>query len=148
MKITTFASKKTAGKFPLSPYEDDTFYFETREVPFEDMFTILSQQFTLNIPLIDSMRCKRRVTECKEHITNMLSYIVLDIDGLETQSNQALALKYLKGLGVGLVMGESRNPVNLKGFMKVNATIKEAKEILKKMNENVPGNVDLQRAIV
>ena len=32
MNVTVFSAKKTQGKIPWSPYNDDTFYFETKPV--------------------------------------------------------------------------------------------------------------------
>jgi hypothetical protein len=51
-KITIFTAKKTKSKTPLSPYDDNTFVFETYEATSNaQMYTVLVSHFILNIPL-------------------------------------------------------------------------------------------------
>lgn len=50
-KITSFKSKSTKLKTPISPFDDLSFVFETHEVNEDQLLHILVNNFILNIPL-------------------------------------------------------------------------------------------------
>lgn len=123
MIITTFDSKQTTGKTPISPYSDFSFDFRNIETDnLFDMFSVMAKNFILNLPLnIDSgIRARRRKTELLKFYPEKFDYIVLDIDHINTKTDQLEILKYFKNFKC--ILGESRSTnnidnFNLKGFL-------------------------------
>ncbi len=146
MKVTIFTSKKTLSKVPQSPYNNNQFEFETKEVQnVEDVYDYLKSYFVLNIPLTRSVKTYRRKKDLSDYFVKNLDYLILDIDKIKTQSDKELCIKFFKDQDYECILGESRNPLNLKGVLKVNCTQKESKSIVKEINEklNGYGNFDL-----
>lgn len=121
MIITTFNSKKTSGKAPISPYEDNSFDFQIIQCnTLFDMFTVMAKNFILNLPLAQNIHARRRKTELLKFYPEKYDYLVLDIDHVETKQSQVEILKYFKNYKC--ILGESRSTnnidnFNLKGFL-------------------------------
>jgi len=145
MKVTVFNAKKTTGKYPASPYNDDTFLFETKNITnITEVYESLVSNFTLNIPLSRNIKALRRVANLKQYITTELEYIVIDIDDIDIISDRALAIDYFREQNLEVVLGESRTDYRIKGVMKCEKmTPKEAKLVLQEIQKYVPGKVDL-----
>ncbi len=145
MKVTIFNAVKSTGKYPKSPYNDDSFLFETSDVTLSGIFDKLSSHFTLNIPLTkNNIHSKRSVTPLKEHLQALVDYIIIDIDDVQSSSDREIALKYFREEKLRVILGEGRRPYNIKGVMKTqNMSYKQGKEILTKIQEHVPGTMDL-----
>jgi len=146
MKVTIFTSKKTLSKVPTSPYDNNQFEFETKDVnTIEDVYDYLKSYFVLNIPLSRSIKTYRRKKNLQDYFVQKLDYLVLDIDKIKTISDKELCIKFFKDKNYECILGESRNPLNLKGVLRVNCTQKESKSIVKEINEelNGYGNFDL-----
>ena len=145
MKVTVFNAKKTAGKYPDSPYGDDTFLFETRVIDnISEVFTAVTSNFTLNFPLKKNMKTLRRKAQLLEHFVPKLEYIIVDIDDIDTKSDRALAIKYFQDQEYECILGESRTDYRIKGVLRVQPmTPKEGKEVLREIQEHVPGVVDI-----
>jgi len=91
--VTTFNSKKTYSKVPVSPFGDDTFIFETRPTKdIKEVFDNLCANFTLNIPLQKSVREFRRKANLEVYFVKKLNYIIIDIDKVKTQSDKELII--------------------------------------------------------
>jgi len=146
IKITIFQSKKTQSKIPVSPFDNNQFIFETKEVQsIEDVYDYLTSYFVLNIPLTRNIKTYRRKKDLKDYFVQKLEYIILDIDKIKTVSDKELCIKFFKDNNYCCILGESRNPLNLKGVLKVDCTVKESKLIVKEINEKINGfgNYDL-----
>ena len=146
MRVTTFNAKKTTSKYPASPYNNDTFDFETRTVDnISEVFDAMTQSFTLNIPLTRHLQqTLRQSAELKKHFIKKLDYIIIDIDDINTKSDRALALKYFEESKYEVVLGESRTDYRIKGVIRCDRmTPQQAKLVLKDIQEHVPGKVDM-----
>ena len=121
MILTTFNSKKTLGKSPVSPYSDNSFDFSNVECKtLFDMFSVMAKNFILNLPLTQNTRSRRRKSELLGLYPETFDYLVLDIDHIDTKANQIEILKYFKRFKC--ILGESRSTnnidnFNLKGFL-------------------------------
>ena len=121
MIITTFNSKPTTGKTPISPYSDNSFDFKNLETDsLFDMFSVMAKNFILNLPLTENVRSKRRKTDLLKYYPSKYEYIVLDIDHINSKTDQLEILKYFKDYKC--ILGESRSTnnidnFNLKGFL-------------------------------
>jgi len=145
MFATVFNAKKTRSKYPASPYEDDTFYFETRQIDsIIEVFESLVSNFTLCIPLTKNIKSLRRYSELKQIIQPYLDYLIIDIDDIDKISDRALCLDWFKRSGYEVVLGESRTDYRIKGVMRCEKmSQKEAKLVLKEIQDHIPGVVDL-----
>lgn len=123
-KITIFTAKKTQSKTPLSPYDDNTFVFETYEATSNlQMYSVLVSHFILNIPLskIDKpTRTFRRKANLENFYDECISYFVLDIDQVKSEFDKQKILQYFKDYKV--ILGESKsyngiNNFNMKGIL-------------------------------
>lgn len=123
-KITIFHAKKTQSKTPLSPYDDNTFVFETYEATSNlQMYSVLVSHFILNIPLskIDKpTRTFRRKVNLENFYDECISYFVLDIDQVKSEFDKQKILQYFKDYKV--ILGESKsyngiNNFNMKGIL-------------------------------
>ena len=138
MKLTTFQSKKTLYKIPQSPFDNDQFIFETKDVDsIEDVFYALSSNFILNIPLTRNIKTYRRKRDLKDYFVQKLEYLIIDIDHIKSVSDKELCINFFRKNNYCCIIGESRNPLNLKGVLKINCTIKEAKAIVKEINQKL-----------
>lgn len=122
-KITTFESKKTSGKKPISPYDDKTFKFQTIELnePL-GLLRILSKEFVLNITLDlkEPTILRRRVQDLDIFYPETVNYVIIDVDHVNSKQSQLEILKYFKKYKC--ILGESRScnnidNFNIKGFL-------------------------------
>lgn len=141
MKITNFNAKKTTGKYPSSPYDDDTFLFETKNVnSIKEIFDNICSNFTLNMPLDKSnIRELRRRDTLKDHFIPKLEYIIIDIDKVKTSSDRELILKWFRESGYECILGESRTKFNIKGVLRCEPmTQRQGKAVLKELDSLIP----------
>jgi len=149
MKLTTFQSKKTAHKTAISPFNNKEFIFETKEVEnIKDVYWALTNNFVLNIPLKKGVKSRRRKKDLINDFVEVLEYIVIDIDKIKSVSDKELCIDFFRKHNYCCIIGESRNPMNLKGVLKVNCSIKEAKEIIKDINRKINGYGDYDHNVV
>lgn len=143
MKVTIFSAKKTTSKFPNSPNKDGSFLFETKEVQnIFEVFDFMSGNFMLSMPLNKNIQAQRRAVALKEHLSK-LNYIVIDIDKVASYSDREMCIKFFRDRNYEIILGESRNPLNIKGVMKCEPmSIKEAKQVLIEIQEHIPGELD------
>lgn len=123
-KITVFNAKKTGNKNPLSPYDDNTFIFETFNATTNyELFSTMVSHFILNIPLGElkkSVRTFRRKVNLEQYYSDKISYIILDIDDVKSEFDKQKILDYFKDYKV--ILGESRSyngfdNFNMKGIL-------------------------------
>ncbi len=147
MKVTVFQSTKTNGKVPYSPTRDKKFMFETFDVKdINAVFFYLSSQFFLNIPLTKSTKQPhfRRRENLESYFVQKLEWVTIDIDEIAKMSDREICINWFRKEKFEIILAESRNPLNIKGVIKVdNLTPKEAKASLKEIQEFLPGKVDL-----
>ena len=138
MKITVFNAKKTQGKYPYSPFNNDTFFFETKNVEsIKEVFTYLQSNFILNIPLTRNIKESRLKSSLQKYFQPKLDYLLIDVDHIETISDRNLVINRFKELDYKIILGASRSDYNLKGVMKISKqTIKEAKALLYSMADD------------
>ena len=121
MIITTFNSKTTTGKSPVSPYDDLSFDFHNVECKtLFDAFSVMAKNFMLNLPVTKDVHARRKKTYLLEYYPETFDYLVIDIDHIHTKQNQIEILKYFKKYRC--ILGESRSTnnidnFNLKGFL-------------------------------
>ncbi|MCD6435196.1 MAG: hypothetical protein J7L15_02225, partial [Clostridiales bacterium] len=147
MKVTVFQSTKTAGKYPYSPTHDNKFMFETFNVDdISDVLFYLSSNFFLNIPLVKSTKHPhyRRRENLESYFVPTLEWVTIDLDEIQKMSDREICINWFREQKFEVILAESRNPLNIKGIIKVdNLTPKEAKLSLKEMQEFLPAKVDL-----
>jgi hypothetical protein len=123
-KITIFHAKKTISKTPISPYDDNTFVFETYTATNNlEMYSVLVNHFVLNIPLSKiekPIRTFRRKANLEPFYEECISYFILDIDNVKSEFDKQQILEYFKDYKV--ILGESKsyngiNNFNMKGFL-------------------------------
>ena len=151
--LYTVMETKSTSKVPISPYGDLTFNFFTRKTDsLEDIFYLTQRFFVLNIPFagISSFRCRRKIDYLPEgaypeEIENYhLEYLFIDIDHINSFEERNEVLQWLEKQPFDVVVGPSRNPKNLKGVMRFNGTVEEAKAFLRWLNDSIPhGKFDL-----
>lgn len=122
--ITIFHAKKTVSKTPISPYDDNTFIFETYYAKNNlEMYSVLVNHFILNIPLAKiekPIRTFRRKTNLEPFYNDCIDYFILDIDDVKSEFDKQKILEYFKDYKV--ILGESKsyngiNNFNMKGFL-------------------------------
>lgn len=123
-KISIFHAKQTQSKTPLSPYDDNTFVFETYEATSNlQMYSVLVSHFILNIPLSKlekPIRTFRRKANLESLYDDCLYYFILDIDNVKSEFDKQQILEYFKDFKV--ILGESKsyngiNNFNMKGIL-------------------------------
>jgi len=83
----------------------------------------------------------------KESLENLfvkkLKYVIVDLDGITKMSDRAICINWFKEQDYSCILGESRNPLNIKGVLEVdNLTPKETKLALKELKGSIPCDVD------
>jgi hypothetical protein len=123
-KITIFHAQKTTSKTPLSPYDDNTFVFETYDATSNlQMYSVLVSHFILNIPLqklTQPVRTFRRKKNLEQYYHHCQSYFVLDIDDVSSEFDKQKILEYFKDYKVILGESKSHNGIdnfNMKGIL-------------------------------
>ncbi len=139
MKLTIFHAKKTKAKIPKSPTNDKKFTFETMNVDsILDVYTSLTSHFTLNIPLTKAnIFTERNKKSLQEYFVKKLEYIVVDIDDVNTVSDREFCIKFFRDNNYACVLGESRTDYRIKGVLKVNCNLDEAKLIAKEIHKEL-----------
>lgn len=142
MVVTIFNAKKTTTKFPSSPYDNNTFYFETKKVDsILDVFDYMVGNFVLDIPLQKSFKAPRQKDSLP--FVERINYIIIDIDDINKRSDRELAIEWFKTSGYRVVLGESRTDFRLKGVLRCEGmTPKEARLVLIQLQQHLPGVVD------
>lgn len=122
-EVTVFYSKWKKSKFPVSPYDDDTFVFETIKVETKDeLFRTAVSNYILNMPkvLSEPIRTYRRKTELEKYKRDTYDYIVIDCDDVDSLEKRNKILDFFRKYKC--IIGESRcsdgvENFNLKGFL-------------------------------
>ena len=123
-KITIFHAKKPSTKTPYSPFNDNTFIFETYEATSNlQMYSVMVSHFILNIPLEKlekPIRTFRRKANLEQFYHHCINYFILDIDEVKSEFDKQKILEYFKDYKV--ILGESKsyngiNNFNMKGIL-------------------------------
>ena len=143
-KISIFHAKQTQSKTPLSPYDDNTFVFETYEATSNlQMYSVLVSHFILNIPLSKlekPIRTFRRKANLESLYDDCLYYFILDIDNVKSEFDKQQILEYFKDFKV--ILGESKsyngiNNFNMKGILFTECIEYKDAKIKKAVNEAI-----------
>lgn len=121
--LTAFSPKKTTGKVPYSPFDDETFFFETYQFKTNlDFFGAQVSHFLLNIPLEiqKPLRSVRSAKDLQDYFPEKLEYFILDIDKVHSEFNRNKIIDYFKEYRC--ILGESRSyngvdNFNMKGII-------------------------------
>jgi hypothetical protein len=117
-KITIFHAKKTTSKAPLSPYDDNTFIFETYDATSNlQMYSVLVSHFILNIPLHKlekPTRTFRRKAYLEPFYKECVDYFILDIDNVKSEFDKQKILDYFKDYKC--IIGESKSYDGISNF--------------------------------
>lgn len=123
-KITTFQSKNTKHKNPISPYDDNTFLFETHPTTTNlQAYSIMVSHFILNLPLgrlTKPVRTFRRKINLEPMYETHITHLIIDIDDVKSEFAKQKILDYFKDYKV--ILGESRSyngfdNFNMKGIL-------------------------------
>lgn len=120
--VTTFKSRETRGKKPLSPYDDLTFDFKTVECDLPGVFRLMVSNFILNLPITSSIRLHRRKSELLQYYPQTFNYLIIDVDKVGSSTAMSAILKYFKNYRCIIGASRSHNGVtnfNLKGVLAV-----------------------------
>ena len=144
-KITIFHANKTTNKHPTSPYDDNTFVFETFDSTSNmQMYSVMVSHFILNIPLSKlskPIRTFRRKANLDPLYNDFITYIILDIDNVKSEFDKQKILDYFKDYKV--IIGESKsyngiNNFNMKGILFTESIdIKDAKTALSSIHHDL-----------
>lgn len=154
-KITIFHAKKTTSKTPLSPYDDNTFIFETYEATSnQQMYQVLVSHFILNIPLNleKPVRTFRRKANLEPLYHDCISYFILDIDEVKSEFDKQKIIEYFKDYKV--ILGESKsyngiNNFNMKGLLFTECIeFKDAKTALSVIHHDLKGLCVIDESVV
>lgn len=123
-KITVFQSKTTKNKNPVSPFDDNTFVFETHHTQTNlQAYSIMVSHFILNLPLgklKKPVRTFRRKVNLEPLYEDTITHLILDIDDVKSEFAKQKILDYFKDYKV--ILGESRSyngfdNFNMKGIL-------------------------------
>lgn len=155
-KITIFTAKKTKSKTPLSPYDDNTFVFETYEATSNaQMYTVLVSHFILNIPLAKiekPTRTFRRKVNLEVYYDKFITYFILDIDKVQSEDSKQKILEYFKDYKV--ILGESKsyngiNNFNMKGILFTESVeLQDAKMAIAALHHDLKDLCSIDEAVV
>ena len=154
-KITIFHAKKTTNKTPMSPYDDNTFVFETYEATSNlQMYSVMVSHFMLNIPLekIDKpVRTFRRKANLEQYYGDCINYFILDIDDVKSEFDKQQILEYFKDYKV--ILGESKsyngiNNFNMKGILFIDCVdFKDAKTAISVIHHDLKHICTIDEAV-
>lgn len=152
-KITIFHAKKTSTKKPWSPFDDNTFIFETYESTSNlQMYSVMVNHFILNIPINikKPTRTFRRKVNLEHFYENRVSYIILDIDKVKSEFDKQKILDYFKDFKCILGESKSYNGIdnfNMKGILFIEPTeIENIKNIVKLFHIDLHAYCELDEA--
>lgn len=143
MKITIFGTASKNEKFAKSPYDDNSFIFETIEVQTTyQAFQLLVNNFCLNIALDlkGPSKSRRLKTDLEPHIIKTFDHLLFDFE-CRSEFNKNMALDYFKS--TQCTIGQSRsydgvNNFNLKGIIKTAPmSLKELKVLQAKIQKEL-----------
>lgn len=143
MKITIFGTASKNEKFAKSPYDDNSFIFETIEVQTTyQAFQLLVNNFCLNITLDlkGPSKSRRLKTDLEPHIIKTFDHLLFDFE-CKSEFNKNMALDYFKH--TQCTIGQSRsydgvNNFNLKGIIKTSPmSLKELKVLQAKIQKEL-----------
>lgn len=143
MKITIFGTASKNEKFAKSPYDDNSFIFETIEVQTTyQAFQLLVNNFCLNITLDlkGPSKSRRLKTDLEPHIIKTFDHLLFDFE-CKSEFNKNMALDYFKS--TQCTIGQSRsydgvNNFNLKGIIKTAPmSLKELKVLQAKIQKEL-----------
>lgn len=143
MKITIFGTASKNEKFAKSPYDDNSFIFETIEVQTTyQAFQLLVNNFCLNITLDlkGPSKSRRLKTDLEPHIIKTFDHLLFDFE-CKSEFNKNMALDYFKN--TQCTIGQSRsydgvNNFNLKGIIKTAPmSLKELKVLQAKIQKEL-----------
>jgi glucose-6-phosphate 1-dehydrogenase len=123
MKMTIFNSNSNS-KLALSPYNDNTFDFNTIETSFNELPKYFAYNFHLNRCYeIKNKRLERTKRALHSYLCENIEYIILDFDKIHNYNNVERIIEILKEKDYYFFLMPSRSygkdSYNLKGAVKV-----------------------------
>ena len=88
LNLSIFNSKEL-NKVPVSPYNDNTFDFETIEVDFNELNFYFANNFILNrnYCFTKTIRERKLKSKLKKYLCDKINYIILDIDKVTNEND-------------------------------------------------------------
>lgn len=154
--VTIFEAQER-GKIPISPFGDRTFIFRTRELNTHyEFLSTIGKYFMLNQPFKNAgnehdFRDFRRVSVLKEKYSDLVPYIILDIDDVSSKEDMQYVINYFKEYKVILGESYSHNGIDnfrLKGVLFcVPSTHEQIKSSLERIADDLKNhcNIDTSR---
>ena len=155
--VTVFNAKTTQLKKAWSPYDDNTFIFQTYEINEYDnqkLFNVLVSNWTLNVPLEhlkEPVRTFRRKTHLDPFYGETLTYFVLDIDKVTSKESQDKILEYFSKYKC--ILGESKSHdgvenFNMKGILFIEPIlIENAKQAISNLHFDLMDCCEIDEAV-
>ena len=157
MYITTFNARQSNYKFASSPYDDDTFIFQTYKLEDLDnlkMFNILVSNWVLNIPLTNldkPTRTYRRKVNLEQYHSSTIDYFILDIDKVKSKEAQEAILEYFSTYKCILGESKSYNAIdnfNMKGILYIEPiNLEDAKQAISNIHFDLTQYCDIDEAV-
>lgn len=148
--VTSFKAN-SAGKRAFSPYNDNTFNFQTFQVDsLEGILREASQNFILNIPLNKSVRTYRRKENLSAYIDNVINYFIVDVDKIYSKDTLNKVLNYFKNYKCILLESRSYNGVDyfsIKGVLECNLELKHLKYAIQKIHYDLIDLADFDQSV-
>ena len=155
-KITVFFAKKTQSKTPISPFDDNTFVFQTHEAKSNiELYNVIVKHFVLNIPLhhlTEPTRTFRRKANLQKYYHKCITYFILDIDKVNSEEDKNIILDYFKNYKV--ILGESKsyngiNNFNMKGILFTECIdFKDAKTAISLIHHDLKDICNVDEAVI
>jgi len=141
-------------KVPISPYNDNTFDFETIQVDFDELSFYFANNYILNRNYCfkKTVRLRKLKTSLSKYLCDKIEYVILDIDKIYLEEDLNYILKVFENLDYSVHLQKSRSfngktNFNLKGLILVEGYNDEngIKEFLQQLQRLIGkrGEIDL-----
>ena len=154
-KITVFnAEYFENSKFPISPSKDKEFVFTTYEVETpRQMFQVMVNNFILNIPLNleKPIKTRRKIKNLKNYIPEELSYVILDIDDVNTAKDMNEIIEFFRPYKCILGESKSNNGIDnfrLKGILFIEPiSLRNARVLISQIHHELKHLCEIDEAV-
>ena len=139
--ITVFGAEHYSNKIPKSPFGDKTFNFQTKYSSDNlQIFNVMVSHWILNIPIniTGIIRKPRRKSELAPFYFDKLTYVILDVDDVTSETNMNKVIDYFREYKCILGKSQSHDSVSnfrLKGILFIEEIdISDAKKLIQKIH--------------
>jgi len=109
IKVTVFESE-TNSKIPISKFDDETFFFNSVDIPINELPFLIENFYYLNRSFsINNKRLDRKKESLNQYLNDDIDFIVIDVDKVFSLEARDGVIEAIKNEEIPFILCKSRS---------------------------------------